>query len=110
MSVVFSSSKTIYPPCRFSTASFDIVQYYTVTAETAHNPVKVALQAVNEIGYADLLWLANGIRNPFQELYEGRILAIPSIQSASSMTRPAVVAATAIRVRNAKIQGQKIIY
>lgn len=110
MSTIFSSNKSIYPPCRFSTAKFDIVQYYTVTAETAHNPIKVVLQTVNEVGYADMLWLANGIRNPFQELYEGRVLAVPSIQSASSMTRPAVASATSIRVRNAKVQGQKIIY
>ena len=108
MSAIFNE-QSLYPQNKVNSVDFTTDRLYEVPAELAYNPAKVALAIYDSIGAATELWLVNRIKNPFKELYPGRILRVPNAISMSKANSHANTAKP-IKVKKAKINGQKITY
>jgi hypothetical protein len=110
MATLFSKDK-LYPQNKVNMADYAVSGLFEVTELYVHNPVKVALATVGSVANADVLWLINNIRNPFKDLTLGRLLQVPLPTQASSVPIAGGTSkAKPIKVKNARINGQKITY
>ena len=106
MSMLIKPS-AIYPDAKVNADKLVIQQYMTITGTLVHNPAKVAMRAYGSIENADVIWLANHIRNPFKELTNGRTILIPKLTNVSSKSVK-TGKSTPVHVKNATIHGQTI--
>lgn len=97
----------IYPETKVNADKLVIQQYMTITGSLVHNPAKVAMRAYGSIEHADIIWLANHIRNPFKELTDGRTILVPKLTDMSSKSVK-TGKTTPVHVKNATIHGQTI--
>ena len=105
------SNEHLYPKNKVNMADYAVSGLFEVTELYAHNPVKVALATIGSVTEAQVLWSINNIRNPFKDLVVGRLLQVPLSSQASSVPiAPGTSKPKSIKVKNARISGQKITY
>lgn len=98
---------SIYPDAKVNADKLVIQQYMTIRGSLVHNPAKVAMRAYGSIEHADVIWLANHIRNPFKELTDGRTILIPKLTNVSSKSVK-TGKTSPVHVKNATIHGHTI--
>lgn len=100
----------IYPNAAIDITAIPVQDYFEVTEEIAYNPMLVAAKAMKGLANADALWAINQIRNPFEELKPGTILAIPLLSSINEATaRKQSQQRRTIRLKNGRVDGNKAI-
>jgi hypothetical protein len=100
----------IYPKNEIDTSGLPIQSLFEVTTELAYNPVKVALKAMKGLENADLLWSANQILNPYEDLKPGLILKVPFTSLANDKLIKKPKNNKSIKLKHVSKDGNKLYY
>jgi hypothetical protein len=101
----------IYSKARMNANDWNIISTLTITANIAYNPLRVCYAAYGSHDNLDALLLCNAIKNPYKELYPGRVIKVPVVSDAiNASNKSSKEQITSVKVKNATVNGNKITY